>query len=263
MQTSSDTPSDTQIARQQRGAARVFWLWLIVATAMLVTGNVTHAVLHAEAGTVARRPVPLRLLALLAATHSVALLVRSRAGGRTYWCALIMTLALASCAFVLSFDALRSLAVTLGLPEECEVLSAGQIVQHRSAFETAGLSPWLSSDGCPASQGANAPGLDGDGRGRPASMTSASVRSTPAVSRLARWGSRRNGRIDSPSSSLQRLPSTRSTAPECTSPTNTQNNSSHCCANTGQPTPNSSTRHRSPGGGAVLHCTCQPPPWSS
>jgi len=66
MQTSSDTPSDTQIARQRRGAARVFWLWLIVATAMLVTGNVTHAVLHAEAGTVARRPVPLRLLALLA-----------------------------------------------------------------------------------------------------------------------------------------------------------------------------------------------------
>jgi Protein of unknown function (DUF2637) len=35
----------------------------------------------------------------------------------TYWCALLMTLALASCAFVLSFDALRSLAVFLGLPE--------------------------------------------------------------------------------------------------------------------------------------------------
>jgi hypothetical protein len=54
---------------------------------------------------------------LLAATHSVAVLVRTRAGGVTYWCALLMTLALASCAFVLSFDALRSLAVTLGLPE--------------------------------------------------------------------------------------------------------------------------------------------------
>ena len=34
----------------------------------------------------------------------------------TYWCALVMTVALASCAFVLSFDALRSLAITLGLP---------------------------------------------------------------------------------------------------------------------------------------------------
>jgi Protein of unknown function (DUF2637) len=53
---------------------------------------------------------------LLAATHSVALLVRTRAGGFTYWCALLMTVALALCAFVLSFDALRSLAITLGLP---------------------------------------------------------------------------------------------------------------------------------------------------
>jgi uncharacterized protein DUF2637 len=44
-------------------------------------------------------------------------LVRTRAGGLTYWCALVMTFALAACAFVLSFDALRSLAVTLGLHE--------------------------------------------------------------------------------------------------------------------------------------------------
>jgi hypothetical protein len=58
-----------------------------------------------------------RPVVLLAATHSVAVLVRTHAGGFTYWCALLMTLALASCAFVLSFDALRSLAVTLGLPE--------------------------------------------------------------------------------------------------------------------------------------------------
>jgi hypothetical protein len=42
--------------------------------------------------------------------------VRTRAGGFTYWSALLMTLALAACAFVLSFEALRSLAVTLGLP---------------------------------------------------------------------------------------------------------------------------------------------------
>jgi hypothetical protein len=55
-------------------------------------------------------------LVLLAATHSVAVLVRTRAGGATYWCALLMTVALACCAFVLSFDALRSLAITLGLP---------------------------------------------------------------------------------------------------------------------------------------------------
>jgi hypothetical protein len=57
------------------------------------------------------------LVVLLAATHSIAVLVRTRAGGSTYWGALVMTFALAACAFVLSFDALRSLAVTLGLPE--------------------------------------------------------------------------------------------------------------------------------------------------
>jgi hypothetical protein len=119
MRTTSDTQVDIEMARQRRGAARFFWLWLIVATAMSVTGNVAHALLHAQAGTVALAAgaafVP--PLVLLAATHSVAVLVRTRAGGLTYWCALTMTLALASCAFVLSFDALRSLAVTLGLPQ--------------------------------------------------------------------------------------------------------------------------------------------------
>jgi hypothetical protein len=119
MRTTSDTQIDTEMARQRRGAARFFWLWLIVASAMSVTGNVAHAVLHAQAGTVALAAGAALVppLVLLAATHSVAVLVRTRAGGLTYWCALTMTLALASCAFVLSFDALRSLAVTLGLPE--------------------------------------------------------------------------------------------------------------------------------------------------
>jgi len=119
MQTTSDVQTETEMARQRLGAARFFWMWLIVATAMSVTGNVAHAVLHAESGTVALSAGAALVppLVLLAATHSVAVLVRTRAGGVTYWCALMMTLALASCAFVLSFDALRSLAVTLGLPE--------------------------------------------------------------------------------------------------------------------------------------------------
>ncbi len=119
MRTTSDTQIDSEMTRQRRGAARFFWLWLIVATAMSVTGNVAHALLHAQAGTVALAAGAALVppLVLLAALHSVAVLVRTRAGGLTYWCALTMTLALASCAFVLSFDALRSLAVTLGLPE--------------------------------------------------------------------------------------------------------------------------------------------------
>lgn len=119
MQTTSDTQIETELARQRRNAARFFWLWLVVATAMSVTGNVAHAVLHAESGTraLAAGAALVPPLVLLAATHSIAVLVRTRAGGLTYWCALLMTLALATCAFVLSFDALRSLAITLGFPE--------------------------------------------------------------------------------------------------------------------------------------------------
>jgi hypothetical protein len=53
MRTTSDTQTDIEMACQRRGAARFFWLWLIVATAMSVTGNVADALLHAQAGTVA------------------------------------------------------------------------------------------------------------------------------------------------------------------------------------------------------------------
>jgi hypothetical protein len=120
MPTTGDIDIDTETARQRRGAARFFWTWLIVATSMSVAGNVAHAVLHAATGTVALAAGAALVppFVLLAATHSIAVLVRTRAGGLTYWCALLMTLALASCAFVLSFDALRSLAVFLGLPQE-------------------------------------------------------------------------------------------------------------------------------------------------
>jgi Protein of unknown function (DUF2637) len=110
--------ADVGVMRERKRAARFFWMWLIVATSMSVTANVAHAVLHAPANTVALAAGAALVppVVLLAATHSVALLVRSRAGGIAYWSALLMTLGLATCAFVLSFDALRSLAITLGLP---------------------------------------------------------------------------------------------------------------------------------------------------
>jgi hypothetical protein len=53
MQTTSEIQIDAEMARQKRGAASFFWMWLIVATAMSVTGNVAHAVLHAQSGAVA------------------------------------------------------------------------------------------------------------------------------------------------------------------------------------------------------------------
>jgi hypothetical protein len=100
-----------------RGAVRFFWIWLILATSVSVAGNVAHAVLTAPSATVrlaaAAAVVPPAVL--LGSTHSVALLVKTRRVGFNYWCALAMTIALAGCAFVLSFDALRDLAVALGM----------------------------------------------------------------------------------------------------------------------------------------------------
>jgi hypothetical protein len=89
MHSTSDVRKDTERTRERRGAARFFWMWLTIATAMSVIGNVAHAVLHAESGTVAPAAgaalVP--SLVLLAATHSIAVLVGTRAGRLTYWCA--------------------------------------------------------------------------------------------------------------------------------------------------------------------------------
>lgn len=102
------------------GAVRFFWVWLIMATAVSVAGNVAHAVLTAPMGTVrlaaAAAVVPPAVL--LGSTHLVALLVKAHRVGLSYWCALAMTFALAGCAFVLSFDALRDLAVALGMPAD-------------------------------------------------------------------------------------------------------------------------------------------------
>jgi hypothetical protein len=102
------------------GAVRFFWVWLILAAGVSVAGNVAHAVLTAPTGTVqlagAAAVVPPAVL--LGSTHSVALLVKARRVGLGYWCSLTMTFALAGCAFVLSFDALRDLAVALAMPPD-------------------------------------------------------------------------------------------------------------------------------------------------
>ena len=99
MHTTSDIRIDTEMTRERRGAARFLWMWLTIATAISVIGNVAHAVLHAESGTVALAAGAALVppLVLLAATHSIAVLARTRAGGLTYWCALLMT----TCAGVL------------------------------------------------------------------------------------------------------------------------------------------------------------------
>ncbi|MFA4083661.1 DUF2637 domain-containing protein [Mycobacteroides salmoniphilum] len=99
---------------ERENAIRFFWGWLIAATAASILGNVTHALLSAsESGaspSIAAAVALVPPIVLLGATHGVHALVRSRIVGASYWAALAITVALACCAFVLSFEALRDLA---------------------------------------------------------------------------------------------------------------------------------------------------------
>jgi DNA-directed RNA polymerase specialized sigma24 family protein len=97
---------------------RFFWVVLIGASAASVSGNAVHAILHATAAPLAVAAVVATAppLVLLASTEGVSLLLRTRQrGSAPHWCALAMTVLLAACAFVLSFDALRDLAVRSGI----------------------------------------------------------------------------------------------------------------------------------------------------
>ncbi|MDT5353834.1 MAG: hypothetical protein QOJ56_2366 [Mycobacterium sp.] len=101
-----------------RRVSRFYWGWLIFATTVSVLGNITHAVLVA--------PGAVKLLAavasvvppafLVGSTHAAALSLRARRFALTYVLGLSMTIGVAACAFLLSFDALRGLAVILGWP---------------------------------------------------------------------------------------------------------------------------------------------------
>ncbi|WP_018604241.1 DUF2637 domain-containing protein [Mycobacterium sp. 155] len=106
----------SDVVDARRAAARFFWCWLIVATAMSVAGNVAHALLIAPAATrwMAAVAALVPPAVLISANHSISVLYRTRVGGGAYWVALLATIVLALGAFVLSFDALRSLAVVVG-----------------------------------------------------------------------------------------------------------------------------------------------------
>ncbi|BBZ65789.1 hypothetical protein MINS_12180 [Mycolicibacterium insubricum] len=101
-------------------ARRFFWCWLLAASTASIAGNVTHALLHTT-GTpaIAAAAAVVPPVVLLAATHGVHTLVHARITGAAYRTALCITAALALCAFVLSFTALRDLAITAaGIPPQ-------------------------------------------------------------------------------------------------------------------------------------------------
>jgi Protein of unknown function (DUF2637) len=107
-------------ASEHKRAVRFFWTVLATASATSIAGNAMHAALNATAvpAAVAAAVATAPPLVLLASTEGVSLLIRVRRhGSAAYWCALAMTTLLAACAFVLSFDALRDLAIRCGVRE--------------------------------------------------------------------------------------------------------------------------------------------------
>lgn len=103
----------------RRRAGTFFLGWLVLAASMSLAGNVGHALLIAPSETrwLAALASLVPPIVLLAATHSATWLVRARSVGWVYCLALALTAALALGSFALSFDALRSFAVILGIRE--------------------------------------------------------------------------------------------------------------------------------------------------
>ena len=163
----------TSPAQEQSGtaaASRFFWLWLFTATSMSVAGNVTHAIINAPSGAVALAAAAAVVppAVLLGSTHSVAVLVKTHRLGASYWCALLMTVALAGCAFVLSFDALRDLAVSLGFHPDTAWLwpVAIDVSIAQSTLALLTLTPQRRTRGAPAT----AAGPPGPARRSPAAQ---------------------------------------------------------------------------------------------
>jgi hypothetical protein len=112
-------PSAASAASARASRAHTFfWAVLITAAGVSISGNATQAVLHdTKWPFVAAVVAVIPPLALLAAVHGVSVLSRAHAHARgTYRLATAMTVLIAAGAFWLSFTALRSLAITAGIP---------------------------------------------------------------------------------------------------------------------------------------------------
>ena len=104
-------------ARHHRRAVRFFWAWLMGATVVSLAGNITHALLSAPGGSrwLAAAVTAVPPTVLLCAVHGIAVLAKTNASGGVYRASVAATAALALGAFVLSFVALRDLAVMAGI----------------------------------------------------------------------------------------------------------------------------------------------------
>lgn len=113
--------TSTELAqRHHRAAVRFFWSWLAGATVVSLAGNVIHAALTASSSTrwLAAAVAAVPPTVLLASVHGLAVLAKTSASGRVYRAAVAATTALAAGAFLLSFVALRDLAVIAHIPRQ-------------------------------------------------------------------------------------------------------------------------------------------------
>lgn len=111
--------TQTELAqRAHHRATRFFWSWLAGATAVSLAGNVVHAALTASPSTrwLAAAVAAVPPTVLLASVHGIAVLAKTSASGRVYRAAVVATTGLALGAFLLSFVALRDLAVIAHIP---------------------------------------------------------------------------------------------------------------------------------------------------
>jgi hypothetical protein len=121
--TTTTTQSGRTLQDERIAATRFFWWWLIGSAATSMLGNIAHALLNARwdqwwLAALAALAALIPPAGAMAATHAVAMLVRIRVGGLVFWIALLGTLGLAGCAFKVSFDALSSLARTVGMSRD-------------------------------------------------------------------------------------------------------------------------------------------------
>lgn len=110
--------SDPTAGVSKTRAHGFFWIVLVAAATVSITGNATQALLHdTPLPVVAAAVAVIPPLSLLAAVHGVTVLARAHTATRTTrWVATAMTVLIATGAFWLSFTALRSLAITAGVP---------------------------------------------------------------------------------------------------------------------------------------------------
>ena len=112
---------DVEAHRHQRRAKWFFWMVLIMASSASIAGNAAHSLVATDLAVPARLAVGVAVappIILMLSIEGLSLLVRSgRRSKVTFRLALTSTGLLAVFAFVLSFEALRDLAVRSGIPE--------------------------------------------------------------------------------------------------------------------------------------------------